>query len=127
MPTTPLQGPPAQSHGGTALFHEPQEDKRRRACEIDHRLHGRAGEGYPVAGVFTYVHDYKATTTFLEKTVEMTPEGMVKVDKELATSTEGIFACGDVLCGRPQIPAIAAAQGLLAGISVDKYMSSAKS
>lgn len=77
----------------------------------------------PVAGVFTYVHEYQPTTGFLEKSVEMAPGGAVKVDDALATSAPGIFACGDVLCGRPQLPAIAAAQGLLAGISVDKYLS----
>jgi len=78
----------------------------------------------PVTGVFPYVHDYIPTTTFLGKTLDLAADGSVKVDRELATSVEGIFACGDVLCSRPQFPAVAAAQGLLAGMGVDKYLSS---
>lgn len=78
----------------------------------------------PVAGVFTYVHEYKGTAAFLEKAVELSEGGSIKVDRNLATSTEGIYACGDVLCGRPQLPAIAAAQGLLAGMSVDMFLTS---
>lgn len=77
----------------------------------------------PVAGVFTYVHEFQPTTAFLEKAVELGPNGAIKVDDGLATSVPGVFACGDVLCGRPQLPAIAAAQGLLAGIGVDRYLS----
>ena len=76
----------------------------------------------PVVGVFTYVHDYKATTAFLENVVELTSGGGVKVDRSFATSVEGIFACGDVLCARPQLPSIAASQGILAGISVDRFL-----
>lgn len=79
----------------------------------------------PVAGVFTYVHEYQPTTGFLEKIVDMAPNGAVKVDERLSTSSPGVFACGDVLCGRPQLPAIATAQGLLAGINADKYLSTA--
>lgn len=81
----------------------------------------------PVAGVFTYVHEYQATTGFLEKVVDMAAGGAVKVDDKLSTSVKGIFACGDVLCARPQLPAIASAQGLLAGISVDRFLSSLSS
>ncbi len=76
-----------------------------------------------VVGVFTYVHEYKATTDFLKDELEISQTGTIKVDDKLATSTEGVFACGDVLCGKPQIPSIAASQGLLAGISVDEFLS----
>lgn len=75
-----------------------------------------------VAGVFTYVHDYQPTTNFLEKVVDRIEDGSVKVDNNLSTSVQGIFACGDALCGRPQLPAIASAQGVLAGMSVDAYL-----
>lgn len=76
-----------------------------------------------VAGVFTYVHDYQTTTGFLEKTIELSQAGAVCVDEKLSTSVEGVFACGDVICGRPQLPAISSAQGLLAGISADRFLS----
>ncbi|MFH1830909.1 MAG: FAD-dependent oxidoreductase [Pseudomonadota bacterium] len=76
-----------------------------------------------VVGVFTYVHEYKATTDFLKDEVEISQTGTIKVDNKLATATEGVFACGDVLCGKPQIPSIAASQGLLAGISAHEFLS----
>ena len=77
-----------------------------------------------VVGVFTFVHEYKTTTAFLEKMLDVSATGSVKVDRNCATNTEGIFAAGDVLCGRPQLPAIAASQGLIAGISVGRHLSS---
>ena len=77
----------------------------------------------PVAGVFTYVHEYQATTGFLDKIVDLGPNGSIKVDMKLATSADGVFACGDVICSKPQLLAISAAQGLLVGMSVDKYLS----
>ncbi|MFH0800112.1 MAG: FAD-dependent oxidoreductase [Pseudomonadota bacterium] len=77
----------------------------------------------PVAGVFTYVHEYQQTTGFLEKALDMAADGSIKVDERLATSVDGVFACGDVLCGKPQLPAVSAAQGLLAGIGVDRHLS----
>jgi len=80
----------------------------------------------PVVGVFTYVHEYKATTEFLKDFVELAPSGAIKVDERLATSVDGMFACGDVLCGRPQLTPIASSQGLLAGMSVDGVLSAAK-
>jgi thioredoxin reductase (NADPH) len=77
----------------------------------------------PVAGVFTYIHEHRPSTGFLEKTVELAHAGAIKVDRGLATSAPGVFACGDALCGKPQLPVIAASQGVLAGISADKYLS----
>ena len=77
-----------------------------------------------VAGVFTYVHEYQPTTGFLDKFIECSQNGAVKVDEKFMTSQDGIFACGDVICGKPQMPAIAAAQGLIAGVNLDKYLTS---
>ncbi len=79
-----------------------------------------------VAGVFTYMHDYTPTTTFLGRAVELSAEGAVKVSHEFGTSADGIFACGDVLCGRPQLVAVSTAQGVLAGIILDRYFSRAE-
>ncbi|MBN1282579.1 MAG: FAD-dependent oxidoreductase, partial [Proteobacteria bacterium] len=78
----------------------------------------------PAVGVFTFVHEHKATTSFLQDLVEMGATGAIKVDRGFATSAEGVFACGDVLCGKPQMPAVAASQGLIAGMSVGAYLNS---
>lgn len=79
-----------------------------------------------VDGIFLYTHDFKAATSFLGKAVELGDSGGIKVDRRFASSAEGIFACGDCLCGRPQLPYIAAAQGLLAGIEMDRYLAEQK-
>lgn len=75
-----------------------------------------------VRGVFSYLYDYKAADDYLKDTVELAENGAVKVTQDFETSVKGIFACGDILCARPQLPAIASAQGVLAAMSVDKYL-----
>lgn len=84
-------------------------------------LNGQEKEMH-VNGVFLYVHEHKACTSFLERVVEMGASGAIKVDGQLSTSVSGIFACGDCLCGRPQLPAISSSQGLLAGIGADHHL-----
>lgn len=92
-------------------------------------LSGGQEKEIPVTGAIVCAHEYQPTTGFLDKAVELSPGGAVEVDAKLCTSVEGIFACGDVLCGRPQEPAIAVAQGILAGIHLDQrlLMSAARS
>lgn len=80
----------------------------------------------PVRTVFTYMHEYQPINQFLKNIVQMTPNGSVMVGDGLETSVEGIFACGDILCGKPQMPTISVAQGTLAGISVDQYLTTKK-
>ena len=75
-----------------------------------------------VAGVFPYMYESRPVNQLFCDQVELGEAGAVKVDGNLATSVKGIFACGDLLCGRPQLPAISSAQGLIAGLSVDKFL-----
>lgn len=75
-----------------------------------------------VNGVFSYVHEYQPAVEYLKGVVDCNKEGAVKIDSEFKTSAKGIFACGDVLCAKPQIPTIACAQGILAGLSIDRYL-----
>lgn len=87
---------------------------------------GGAEKDIEVNGVFPYVHDYQRAAEFLKNTVELGDNGSVKIDERFRTSEQGVFACGDILCGRPQQPTIACAQGMLAGMSVDNYMGEQK-
>lgn len=75
-----------------------------------------------VSGVFPYVHDYQPMNEYLKGVLEMADSGAVKVNDEFQTSADGVFACGDILCARPQIPTIACAQGLLAGLKVSERL-----
>ncbi len=76
-----------------------------------------------VSGVFTYVHEYQPATSFLNNVVELGENGAIKVDANFSTTAGGVFACGDVICGRPQLPAISSAQGIVAGMGVDRFLS----
>ncbi len=77
----------------------------------------------PVVAVFLYHQDTHAESGYLGTTLELGERGIVLVDHELATSIPGVFACGDILTGEPQLPVMTAAQGTMAGLSAMKFLS----
>ncbi len=76
----------------------------------------------PSQAIFLYHHPHHVDAAYLGTAVERGTTGNILVDEQLATSAPGVFACGDVLCGEPQIPVIAAAQGAMAALSVEKFL-----
>lgn len=76
----------------------------------------------PISSVFTYMHDYQPMNPFIKNAVQTAPNGGIMVNDQFETSAAGMFACGDVLCAKPQLPAVSIAQGLLAGMSVDQFL-----
>lgn len=81
----------------------------------------------PVSGVFVYLRGNKPSTGFLDGSVEVTEEGCIVVDPvESATNQPGVFAVGDVTCNPVRQAVVAAAQGTLAGLAVDKFLRKAK-
>jgi len=55
--------------------------------------------------------------------VELNENGGVKVNLEtMETSVPGVFAAGDVLGQRYKQAVIAAAQGVIAALNIDKYL-----
>jgi thioredoxin reductase (NADPH) len=76
----------------------------------------------PVSTVFTYMHEYQPMNQFIKNVVQTAQNGSVMVGEQLETSVPGVFACGDILCAKPQMPAISVAQGILAGIGTDQYL-----
>lgn len=73
-------------------------------------------------GIWLFHHGPAANTGYLAGTVDLAPAGHVLVDEHLTTSIPGVFACGDVLIGEPQIPVIASAQGVMAALNTDRYL-----
>ena len=75
-----------------------------------------------VDGVFLYSRQSKPQHEFLKGTVEISEEGCVLVDDQFMTSIPGVFACGEILSGVPQLPFVSASQGMLAAMYADRYV-----
>ena len=71
-------------------------------------------------GVFIAEGDFGVDALAKNFGVEL-DNGFVKVDKDMKTNLEGVFACGDITGGKFQI-AKAVYDGMVAGLSVVKYL-----
>jgi len=79
---------------------------------------------FTVAGVFIYLHGTSPITDFLAGSLELTPQGCLKVNhEEMSTSVEGVYAAGDVTCKRIRQAVIAVAEGCVASISAGRFVS----
>lgn len=72
--------------------------------------------------LFLYSRQSIPQYEFLKGTIEISNEGCVLVDDQMMTSIPGIFACGDMLAGVPQLPFVSAAQGMVAALCADRYL-----
>jgi len=80
-------------------------------------------ETLSVKGFFIYLQGGQPITDFLKGTgVELDAAGFVKVNREMATSVPGVFACGDVLGHEVKQAVVAAGEGCIAALAVDKYL-----
>jgi thioredoxin reductase len=76
----------------------------------------------PVERVFLFTQNSRPIVDFAQGQIELTPEGCARVDREMATSAPGVFACGDLLCPGIQQAVVVAAQGCTAALAADKYL-----
>jgi thioredoxin reductase (NADPH) len=86
---------------------------------------GRRGlpeEIIPVSGVFIYLQGGIPITDFLQGQVELSEKGCLIVDHENQTGIPGVFAVGDVLCNHVKQAVVAAAEGAVAGMAVEKQL-----
>jgi thioredoxin reductase (NADPH) len=87
------------------------------------RLSGPGGEVEFLAdGVFVYLPGNRPATDFLEGHVKLDKNGFIVTKADLQTSQSGVFAAGDVRGNPVQQVVIAAADGCLAALAVDKYI-----
>ncbi|MEM1368673.1 MAG: FAD-dependent oxidoreductase, partial [Cyanobacteria bacterium P01_H01_bin.15] len=81
----------------------------------------------PVEGVFIYQSGSKPITDFLNGMVELNPDGGVKVDEMMSTTTEGVWAIGDIRNTPFKQAVVAAGDGCVAAMSIDRFLKGRKS
>ncbi|MDH4137920.1 MAG: NAD(P)/FAD-dependent oxidoreductase, partial [Anaerolineae bacterium] len=80
-------------------------------------------QALPVAGVFIYLQGGKPITDFLGGQLPTTETGCLVVDEMMQTSISGVFAVGDVLCNHLKQAVISAAEGAMAAMALQRYLS----
>lgn len=77
-------------------------------------------ETLPVSGAFIYLQGGKPITDFLKGQLEVSETGCLNVDNEHQTTIPGVYAVGDVLCNHTKQAVVAAAEGAIAAMAVEK-------
>ena len=85
-------------------------------------LSAGAEKKIPVKAVFLYSRIGKPIFEYLKGTVDISEQGAVLIDDQFMTSINGVFACGDIIAGQPQMAFVAVAQGLVAGMNAVQYL-----
>ena len=83
---------------------------------------GGAAQVLPVTGAFIYLQGGKPITDFLQGQLPISDSGCLVVDKEYQTALPGVYAVGDVLCNHVKQAVIAAAEGAVAAIAIEKNL-----
>ncbi len=79
-----------------------------------------------VEGVFVYLNGSKPITDFIGDQVEYNPDGGVKVDESMATNIPGVWAIGDIRNTPYKQAVVAAGDGCIAAMSIDRYINHRK-
>ena len=83
---------------------------------------GQAEQTLPVTGAFIYLQGGRPITDFLQGQLETSAAGCLAVDSEYRTTIPRVFAVGDVLCNHIKQAVVAAGEGAVAGIAVEKNL-----
>ncbi|MGK7907082.1 MAG: NAD(P)/FAD-dependent oxidoreductase [Synechococcus sp.] len=95
---------------GVQVKHKGEDDRQELAVE----------------GVFVYQSGSKPITDFVGEQVEFNPDGGVRVDEMMATSADGVWAIGDIRNTPFKQAVVAAGDGCVAAMSIDRYLNSRK-
>ncbi len=89
------------------------------------RIAPREGEEtiLPVRGAFVYLQGNKPVTDFLQGQLPATEAGCLVVDGQYQTPVPGVFAIGDLLCNHIKQAVVAAADGVIAAMAIDRVLS----
>jgi len=111
--------PKVTVHLGTVL-REVIGTNRVEAVRVAQR--GQPEEIIPVTGGFIYLQGGKPITDYLQDQLPISDTGCLVVDKEYQTALPGVYAVGDVLCNHIKQAVIAAAEGAVAAIAIEKQL-----
>ncbi|MFN2136739.1 MAG: NAD(P)/FAD-dependent oxidoreductase [Candidatus Promineifilaceae bacterium] len=91
-------------------------------------VHPRGGdlEHIPVRGAFVYLQGGKPITEYLMEQLETTEAGCLLVDDTMQTTVPGVFAIGDLICTHIKQAVVAASDGVIAAVAIDKYINGRK-
>jgi len=83
---------------------------------------GQGEQVLPVSGAFVYLQGGKPVTDYLMGQLDTGENGCLVVDNEFRTAIPAVFAVGDLLCGHVKQAVVAAAEGAVAGMAVEKAL-----
>ncbi len=81
----------------------------------------------PVEGAFIYQSGSKPITDFVGGQVELNADGGIAVDELMATNVEGVWAIGDIRNTPFKQAVVAAGDGCIAAMSIDRFLNRRKS
>lgn len=73
-----------------------------------------------VPGAFLLLNGAAPTTGFLQGLLDTQESGCLVVDREFRTSQPGVYAVGDVLCDHVKQVVVAAGEGCIAALAIDR-------
>jgi len=111
---------PRISFVGDAMLREVIGEKEVEAVRFEQK--GQPEQVIPVSGAFIYLQGGKPVTDFLNGQLESSETGCLVVDREFRTSVPGVYAVGDVLCNHIKQVVVAAGEGAIAGMAVEKLL-----
>lgn len=79
-----------------------------------------------LSGLFVYLYGTKPITNFLQGSLELLDNDCIAANRLMETNVPGVFAAGDVTCTEVRQVVVAAANGCIAALSAEKYLSQRK-
>jgi thioredoxin reductase (NADPH) len=129
-PTTELKAPhnlvneleenPKVTLYAGAILREIVGQNKVEAVRFEQR--GQPQMTIPVKGAFVYLQGGKPITDFLLGQLEISDSGCLVVDREFKTAVPNVYAVGDVLCNHVKQVVIAAGEGAIASMALEKAL-----
>ena len=120
-----LREPNVRHWSKTRLMHIDGNDAGVTGIQVKCRSKDNE-ETLPVEGVFVYMSGSKPITDFLGEQVALKEDGGVVVDDFMSTTSEGVWAIGDIRNTPFKQAVVAASDGCIAAMAIDRFINSRK-